>query len=456
MLLELTDDILGEGVVCKDKLQQLEAIEEIKKQVDEQKIKALSLTNRTQDGCLDEYPIWHAQIVENGKVVTKLYTSHYIGFCSVKGVDIIIKPRFGIFNHLVSYACNIFVPNAESSITSNKTSNNYWLIALLWKAVLQRAIAMGQIPKEYKKENKNLRYYKGRLDIAKQIRTNLTDASRFYCSYRKLTSDNTINRTIRYAYKLLCDKKMGSVVNDIREYDDKLAMFGVSNSPIDISDIENIKYTRMTEIYRPVMQFCKAIIQQNLSESSIQTQNRTSVAYFIDMAELWEMYLLKKLQVNFPEYEVYSPNLREREYLMEDKYREVRPDLVIADKNTGNPRIILDAKYKYYTSLGNLSRISTVSREDLYQMTTYLHRFMKDGKGYGIFVSPVKQDKENDVHKIVGCKQYIGLVNLNLSILLSDGQPTNTKKKIDESEKIFINTIKSLLESWDHLSAKTI
>lgn len=445
MLLELTDDILGNGVVCKD-LSQLAAIEEIKKQVDEQKIKSLSLTNRIQDDCLTEYPIWHAQVVENGKVVTKFYTSHYIGFCSVNGVDIVIKPRFGLFNHLISYACNIYVPNAESRITSNKTSNNYWLIALLWKAVLQRAIAKGQIPKEYKTENKNLRYYKGRLDIAKQIRVNLTDASRFYCSYRKLTSDNTINRAIRYAYKILCDKKMGSVVNDIREYDDRLAMFGVSNSPIDISDIENIKYTRMTEIYRPVMQFCKAIIQQNLSESSIKAQNIVPVAYFIDMAELWEMYLLKKLQVNIPDYDVYSPNLREREFLMEDKYREVRPDLVIADKETGNPRIILDAKYKYYTSFGNNSRKSTVSREDLYQMTTYLHRFMKTEKGYGIFVSPVNQEKENDVHKIVGCEQSIGLVNLNLHELFDDRQSINADE-IEKREEIFISKIKSLLES---------
>lgn len=445
MLLELTDDILGEGVVCNDK-SQLAAIEEINKQVVEQKIRSLSLTSRIQNDCLNEYPIWHTQVVEKGEVVTKLYTSHYIGFCSVNGVDIVIKPRFGFFNHLISYACSIYVPNAESSITSNKTSKNYWLIALLWKAVLQRAIAVGQIPKEYKTENKNLRYYKGRLDIAKQIRVNLTNASRFYCSYRKLTSDNTINRAIRHAYKILCDKKMGSVVNDVREYDDKLAMFGVSNSPINISDIENIKYTRMTEIYRPVMQFCRAIIQQNLSESSIQTHNKTSVAYFIDMAELWEIYLLKKLEANFPDYEVYSPNLREREFLMEDNYREVRPDLVIADKNTGNPLIILDAKYKNYTSLGNYSRKSTVSREDLYQMTTYLHRFMKAGKGYGIFVSPANQEKENDVHKIIGCEQSIGLVNLNLQELLEDKQSVSAKE-IEKREEIFINKIKSLLES---------
>ena len=131
---------------------------------------------------------------------------------------------------------------------------------------------------------------------------------------------------------------------------------------------------------------------------------------------------------------------------MEDKYREVRPDLVIADKNTGNPLIILDAKYKNYTSLGNYSRKSTVSREDLYQMTTYLHRFMKTGKGYGIFVSPVNQEKENDVHKIVGREESIGLVNLNLYELFDDRQ-SNNAKEIEIREEKFINKIKSLLES---------
>lgn len=442
----LTDDLLCRGEVCdkKDEQRYIQAIDKLKKQVDEDKIKILSLTNRAQDGYMKDYPIWHAQVVEEGKVLTKLYTSHYIGFCSIDGVDFVIKPRFGIFNHLISYACSIYVPENESNITSNQTCKNYWLISILWKAVLQRAISMGQIPKEYKTENKNLKYYKGRLDISKQIRVNLTDASRFYCSYRKLTPDNTINRTIRYTYKLLCEKKMGSVVNDIREYDDKLAMFGVENYPVEISDIDNVKYTRMTEMYRPVMQFCKAIIQQNLSESSMNSRNKIDIAYFIDMAELWEMYLLKILEVNLPEYDIFSPNLREREFLMEGKYREVRPDLVIADKNSGEPVVILDAKYKNYNSLGKTARISAVSREDLYQMTTYLHRFMKQSKGYGIFVSPVHQDSNNDIHQIIDSDQSIGLVNLDLNGCFPHGQSISIEE-IKKKEDEFILEIRTLL-----------
>ena len=50
----------------------------------------------------------------------QFYSSHYIGRYSHEGYAIIINPRFGnIFNYLVSYASNIYIPYGESEISFN-------------------------------------------------------------------------------------------------------------------------------------------------------------------------------------------------------------------------------------------------------------------------------------------------------------------------------------------------
>ena len=83
-----------------------------------------------------ESPVWY-EIKSYGekrgyKVVNEchFYSSHYIGRYSHDGYAIIINPRFGnIFNYLVSYATNIYIPYGQSEISFNTQNNSYWLIA---------------------------------------------------------------------------------------------------------------------------------------------------------------------------------------------------------------------------------------------------------------------------------------------------------------------------------------
>lgn len=69
--------------------------------------------------------------------------------------------------------------------------------------MLNKAITCSQIPKQYIIETKNIRHFKGKLALKQHLRSNLIDKSRFYCTYHKLSMNNTINRTIRYTLKLL-------------------------------------------------------------------------------------------------------------------------------------------------------------------------------------------------------------------------------------------------------------
>ncbi len=70
-----------------------------------------------------------------------------------------------------SYRCKaIILPLGESHLALNNPNNSYWLIALLWKAMLNKALTNAQIPKGYESVTRNQKNYRGRLALSKHIR----------------------------------------------------------------------------------------------------------------------------------------------------------------------------------------------------------------------------------------------------------------------------------------------
>jgi 5-methylcytosine-specific restriction enzyme subunit McrC len=415
-----------------------------------------SFNNKTNS--LSEEIIWYkidnTRISHSNAVVNKatFFTSHYIGFYSTiinnETVNIKIEPRFGnaIFNYLLSYAYGIYLPKGYSS-SSNDKSDSLWLIAVMWKATLEKAITKSQIPKEYQKQTKNIDTFKGQLNIAKHIQHNLFDKSKFYCNYRKLTIDTLINQTIRYTYKLLEKKGYANILKDIAEYDQMLQSFGVQNKQISIQSIRNIRYSKLNIYYKKVIELSTLIIKNESKSSSLMSNSNDSFSYFLDIAELWENYLLKILQKNLPSFNIYSPNEKGGISLFDDGSREIRPDIII--EQNGKVVAVLDAKYKWYNKIGKYANIdNSVSRDDLYQMTTYLYHYGKDNeKIVGLFVSPINQSEEVPKALRNNKNHKIGVMNLNIEQFDKelDKEDKFSTQEIKEEETKFINIIKGLL-----------
>lgn len=438
------------GIYCQ-------AVDKLNNEIAKGSIQTYSLSKNQNVKKIDEKFIWYdieeSRISHSNNVITKasFYSSHYIGFYSTKIndtlVNITINPCFGkkskLFNYLLSYAYGLYIPKGSSSYEKEQ-NNNYWLMAILWKASLEKALTKNQIPKEYQKIEKNIKVFKGKLKISQQIKKNLVDESRFYCQYRKLSMNTTINRTIRYLYDLLLKKEVKNLLKNIAEYDNKLHSFGVQSHQISIEEINNIRYSKLNRHYRQVMQISKMILSNHLASSNDSAYNNNSFAYFIDIAELWENYLLKVLQRNLSEYEVYSPNEMGGEYLFENKSREIRPDIII--KKDGVVIAVLDAKYKWYEKIGKTSvDFKNVSREDLYQMVTYLYHYgINQNNIIGIFISPVEQ-KNNDFLKFTNNTNHkIGVLNLNINQWMESGNEISLSEIKNEEEK-FVEKMRKLL-----------
>lgn len=367
------------------------------------------------------------------------FTSHYIGRYSKDGYSIIINPRFGnLFNYLMSYATNLYLPNGESDVSNNTKNNSYWLIAILWRAMLNKALTKGQIPKEYQTITKNQKHYRGHLAINKHIHANLYDATKFYCSYKKLSMDNTINRTIRTIYGLLKREGLSSIIGEFEAYDKYLLSMGVNHEINDTQEIDNINYTRLSSPYKPVMELSRIILTNYNTKSSNENVSQCGVSFFVDIAELWEMYLLKLLQNNLSsEYNVYSPNYNYGDTLLEGHMREIRPDIII-EKNK-NVIMIIDAKYKKYECIGKTAK-NGIQREDLYQMTTYIYHYSKKNQNIvGLFTAPIK-GIDDDIHTFSENKnQRIGLVNMNIV------DAENDISLLHNYEKEYIDKINKIL-----------
>jgi 5-methylcytosine-specific restriction enzyme subunit McrC len=263
--------------------------------------------------------------------------------------------------------------------------------------------------------------------------------------------NTTINQTIRYVVRLLSrNRGFASLMSDMAEYDERLASFGVQSLEVTPAQIDAIRYTKMSSGYSELMQTSKAIIRRFGAGTSETLRSDSS--FFIDIAEIWENYLQAILTAYLPDYRVFSPNELGGQWLIAGSKRQIRPDILI--ERDGRIVGILDAKYKPYTTIGTYE-CDGVSREDLYQMTTYLYHYGKSGVPLlGLFVSPSHGAADLDVDPMTADASHrIGVLNFDISQWDHSNQPREKSTnpfnlvEIRENEGKFARAVRDRLET---------
>ena len=457
------------------------AVSALNEEVYSERIVCFSFSGKRRDSKLPEliraYPT--AVRVINGSrwIVSTLSfsTSHYVGQASLKidgeTVKIIIKPRFAqcIWDHILQCATRVYLPERLTSSGMSFEGDTEWLLLLMWRHAFERAMRECSVPKAYVHLERNLRFFRGRLNVTRHLRENLTDQSRFYCVFDKLSFDNTINRTIRSVYRILASSNMpAKACASISEHDDRLASLGVGNGGVTIQEISAIKYTRMNEAYRPVMALSQIILRgYGAGEFG---GDGSGPSYFVDVSEIWESYLLSVMKRRVEGYSFVSPNDEDSGvWLLNGARRSLRPDFLVYDRS-GRIVAVMDAKYKKYERIGRYStENNAVSREDLYQMATYMYRFGDATAPLaGIFISPFSIDCDEG---IIGMgnnsKHFMNVCNLPImefnrsckepteeaSANEMTSDRTHLLEKLNEMEVDFASRLKKCL---DLVSARSL
>jgi len=139
-----------------------------------------------------------------------------------------------------------------------------------------------------------------------------------------------------------------------------------------------IRYSPITESYRPIVELSLSILNQRPLTTGT-TGGRKVFGILLDMAEIWELYVAKLLQLGLAGFRVvHSGRTREhfrwlfRSSVDGNVLGSLRPDIIIAD-HRGRLVGLADAKYKT-TAPSARNRVGIV-REDLYQIASYLSGF---------------------------------------------------------------------------------
>ena len=290
-----------------------------------------------------------------------------------RNYKILIKPRFGPIQlfRMIEEIYNIRLTDSKSSIENNL---NYQvlikkLIAFMWANMLAKANKHG-IPRDSITRTYKGTTIKGRLHVRKSAVPYYTE-KQIISQYREKQADQTVVRILNRAYDILnLEYGLGQVKQPAaaRNAIEQLKASIVSDKYVTEQEYHSLNLKSIYNSYKPVIDLSWDIIKNR--EFGNKDSKKDGQSFFIDMAELWEIYLttIIRRQVITKGWSVTSP--KSQIYKNKDFSRSIIPDIVL-EKN--NKSIIFDAKYKRMAF-----RYYDYDRSDFFQIHTYTQYYEQD------------------------------------------------------------------------------
>jgi 5-methylcytosine-specific restriction enzyme subunit McrC len=359
-----------------------------------------------------------------------------------------VKPRFTNLV-LLKMIERIFSINILNSFNKDEIDNNNIssildkLLPYIWTNKLGTANKYG-VPRHSQNIYHKGATIKGKLDVRKSIIPLFRQKEVVSVSKEKLVNE-TIAQIILQAKQLLerkldknFYKKNDSAYNAILNFETA----GFQQYRITEYEYQKIQYKSIYQSYKDIVDFSWQILKhKNLNQDS-DNENK-GFSLFVDMAEIWELYLSSLLKTHFSEWHVESPKINI--YSAKSYSRLIIPDIVMSK---GNNIVIFDAKWKTMKYMYN-----DYDRTDFFQIHTYISYYQNiDKKNIAIagLVYPLSEKYKNEISE-----GLFGHINNSIKFAIEgiDLNEIKSTKPIDDnirlfekSEKEFIDRIYNLLE----------
>ena len=327
----------------------------------------------------------------------------YVGSTTIYGKTIEIEPRFGTI-WLVSILEDLFhFKLTDSENQSGRGYLNKLMRIILWRLWLRKFAAADQygLPRRVVKRVHQGLQIKGHLNVRKSLFPLFTKRQ-VVSEYREKEIDDTICRVVYKAYSILVNNKMNYVPEQIQDSLNSLYSF-YQGQLISVSehDYHDINYKSIYLSWKPLVDFSWQIIKQEIFNQQ-QKKEGESYSIFLDMAEIWEAYLRKKLGEGLKDQSWRVLSVEECTYMIyERKFyeRKIIPDIILERENGGVKQyMVFDAKYKRMRGTKTSAKYSDVDRSDLFQIHTYIH-YVQTHMGevvLGGLLYPITQKGKNE------------------------------------------------------------
>ena len=301
------------------------------------------------------------------------WTGRYIGEANFKhnGNDykLSIYPRFGelflfrmfeeIFNIKLTHSTNKIAKSNDIQFLIRK------VISFIWVQLLANANKHG-VPKNTATHFYQGSKIKGKIAITKTIQS-LNKSNLITSTYKEKAVDITIASIILQAYKILKTEYGLDNVNlpdNARDALNELFFETKNIKNINNHQYKNILYKDIYISYKPLVDFSWDIIQRkNMLNQEADKKTKNGFSFFIDIAEVWELYLKSLLKKRLQPQGWKQLDSNHSVYPENFYKRSIIPDIVF-QKNGSN--VVWDAKYKrmYFFS-------KELDRTDFFQIHTY-------------------------------------------------------------------------------------
>lgn len=300
------------------------------------------------------------------------------------------------------YLFQIFYDQPVVQLTQNQHCDADILYALSFINLCYSLCKKGIKKKMIHKEENLTAKVRGRIDVQKNISMNTSKGrnDRFYCKYIDFSTDTVENRILKAAL-MRCKKVIEQKFEMSAEIVGRLyycmnSLRSVKPVTIRNKDFNHVSATGLYSYYKPLMKQAKCILGQKY-HSYIAEDGRSvirsvyTIPYMINMETVFEFYARTVFKEIIDANRFYMDKYAKRIFLengvageedAKDSIHLIKyciPDIIIRDKGTDRPVMVLDAKYK---------RDDKPVREDSHQLLSYVLLLGVDKCG---FVLPGQQ-----------------------------------------------------------------
>ncbi|EMC29866.1 hypothetical protein SMU85_01269 [Streptococcus mutans ST6] len=382
---------------------------------------------------------------KDGKVLEtvngQIKTQNIIGFLGCGDERLTIHSRFANEDddYFLHYMLQKVLQLNLTSLDIGLSQEDSWyqFLIYLFPKYLQAALRKG-LYKEYQRFFYNDSHVKGTIEVARHIKKNVPFTGKITYSTREFSFDNALMQLIRHTIALIQHtvpngRALLSSSASVRENTAEIVRVTPSYKFSDRTKIIHLNQTRPIRHayyyeYGKLQQLCLMILHQT-KHGLNQSQQKIHGLLF-DVAWLWEEYLATLLGEDF-EHPQNKASKGGISVFQSGNGRKVYPDFY--SRPLG---VVLDAKYKKLemTEKG-------IAREDLFQLITY--SYISKAQLAGLIFPSTGKEIDNDIGTLEG---YGGILKKwSLLIPQTSSSYNDFVKQIQESEKIFQETIQKLL-----------
>lgn len=290
--------------------------------------------------------------------------NQYVGVIQVDGLTIEINPKADkddddnkwkdVLLKMLQACGKLKAESSGAAHVKRKHLNLLEVYFEMYLLELEVLVRKGLI-KQYRKQTKNTKALKGKLEFAGHIRKNIVHKERFYTTHQVYDSNHFLHQVLQKALAIVTQFTNGSRLQDIVNRV-QLNFPEVDNKTITAKQLNEIHLDRKSFSYSNALELARLIILNYSPDISSGKEKMLSLLF--DMNDLWETYILKQLQKACEGTEISVSGQESKSFWGSNS---LRPDIVLRQEEK---IFIIDTKWKRPLK-------SSASVNDLRQMYTY-------------------------------------------------------------------------------------